>query len=195
MPVVGAIAAVGSIGLGAYSASQAAGISGQAQGQSAAVFGEQQYYAQQLQQLIANPSSVTNLPGYQFQFDQGAKAVTDQAAAMGYLGSGNLGVALTQYGQNYAQSAYQQQEQMLAQLSGLTAPSSPAQYLNAATAAQQSANSQFSSLTNAAMYYAMMGGGNNPWGSPYSTSANGPWSSTPGVPDSAGTQSTYPGGP
>lgn len=162
------IGAAVSTGMGAYEASQAAGIAGQAESESGTVFGEQQYYAQQLQQLIANPSSVTSLPGYGFQLQQGQNALVSQAAAQGYLGSGNLGTALVKYGQNYAQSAYGQQEQILAQLSGLTAPSSPTQYLGAATAAQQSAAQQWSNLTNSMMFMGMMGSGGfgaNPWGS------------------------------
>ncbi len=91
-------------------------------------FGSQRgQYQQQLQQLMANPSSVTSLPGYQFQFDQGQQALQRQMAAGGYGGtgaapgtgggSGNYGTALTQYGQGFAQNFYQQQ---LANLSGLS---------------------------------------------------------------------------
>jgi hypothetical protein len=126
---------IASAGVAAYSAYNASQAEGQAQGMSQATFGEQQSYAQQLNQLMANPSSVTSLPGYSFNFGQGADAVAREMAASGFAGSGNEAIALTQYGQNYAQSAYQQQEQMLAQLSGLTAASSPAQYQSVGLAA------------------------------------------------------------
>lgn len=47
-------------------------------------------------------------PGYQFQLQQGTKAIDENAAANGTLMSGNTGTALEQYGQNLGQSAYQQ---------------------------------------------------------------------------------------
>lgn len=46
-------------------------------------------------------------PGYQFQFDQGTKAIERQGAAKGMLGSGNTLTALTQYGQDLAQNYFQ----------------------------------------------------------------------------------------
>ena len=58
-------------------------------------------YAQQLQQLEANPSSVQNLPQYQ----AGLQAVQRSGAAQGYAGSTNMMSALAQYGGQ----AYQQQ--------------------------------------------------------------------------------------
>ena len=58
-------------------------------------------YAQQLQQLEANPSSVQNLPQYQ----AGLQAVQRSGAAQGYAGSTNMMAALAQYGGQ----AYQQQ--------------------------------------------------------------------------------------
>lgn len=47
-------------------------------------------------------------PGYQFQLQQGAQAIDANAAANGTLMTGNTGKALTDYGQNLAQGAYQQ---------------------------------------------------------------------------------------
>ncbi len=47
-------------------------------------------------------------PGYQFQLQQGTNAINENAAANGTLMSGNTGVALQNYGQNLAQTAYQQ---------------------------------------------------------------------------------------
>lgn len=76
-------------------------------------------YANQLEGLMNNPSSITKMPGYQFQFDQGEKAVDRSMAAKGFLGSGNEAAALTQYGQGFAQNFFQQQEQMLAGLAGV----------------------------------------------------------------------------
>lgn len=45
-------------------------------------------------------------PGYQFQMDQGTKAIERQGAAAGMLGSGNTLTALTNYGQGLAQNFY-----------------------------------------------------------------------------------------
>jgi hypothetical protein len=109
-------------------------------------FAEQQQYASQLQNLIANPSQVTSLPGYQFMFDQGQQAVQRASAAGGFLNSGNEGTALVQYGQGFATNALNQQEQLLASLSGLQASSSGAQNTQAATNATNSSNAQLNQL-------------------------------------------------
>lgn len=64
----------------------------------------------QLNKLIANPNSVTTLPGYQFQLQQGQDAILNGAAAGGL--TGNTLKALSQYGQglasNYYNTAYSQ---------------------------------------------------------------------------------------
>ena len=84
-------------------------------------------YQGQLANLVNNPASLVNTPGYQFQFGQGMQALGRQQAAQGYGGSGanpgtgggsgNFATAAQQYGQNFAQSNYQQQLQNLAGLS------------------------------------------------------------------------------
>ncbi len=56
---------------------------------------------------------VSNLPGYQFQLQQGTQALNRQAAANGLLNSGNTGIALQTYGQGQASSYYNQYMQML----------------------------------------------------------------------------------
>jgi len=87
--------------------------------------GQQQQYAKQLQALMANPSSVQGLPGYQ----AGLQAVQRSQAAQGYQGSGNMAAALAGYGGQ----AYQQQLANLAQLQGQSAPvSSPLSALTGA---------------------------------------------------------------
>lgn len=143
---VAAGAAVVSAGVGAYEASQAHGLAHTADYQGRTIFGEQQYYQQQLQDLIADPSSVTKLPGYQFQFDQGAQAVARSGAAKGFLDSGNMATALTQYGQGFAQNFYLSQANLLASLAGITAPSSPSQLSGAATTAQRSSADQLNNM-------------------------------------------------
>lgn len=48
-----------------------------------------------------------NSTGYQFGMDQGTQAITGGAASKGLLNSGSTGKALEQYGQNYANTQYQ----------------------------------------------------------------------------------------
>ena len=48
-----------------------------------------------------------NGTGYQFGLDQGSQAVTQNAAAKGLLNSGSTARALDTYGQNYANTQYQ----------------------------------------------------------------------------------------
>ena len=47
-------------------------------------------------------------PGYQFNLQQGTRAINQNAAANGTLMSGNTGTALEQFGQGLAQNTYQQ---------------------------------------------------------------------------------------
>lgn len=68
-------------------AQQAAGAGGQYSAQ----------YAQQLNQLMSNPNSITSMPGYQ----AGLEGVERSMAAQGYQGSGNMAAALQQYSGNF----------------------------------------------------------------------------------------------
>lgn len=158
-----AAAAVGSLALGGYEASQANSNASTQLGMESTVFGEQQGYAAQLAALMKNPSSVTSLPGYSFNFGQGADAVSREMAAGGFAGSGNEATALTQYGQGFAMNTFNQQAQLLAQLSGITAPSSPTQYGATGTGAQGQSFNQLSSVL-ASLGYLTGGNSNLPGG-------------------------------
>lgn len=59
---------------------------------------------------------ITATPGYQFQLDQGTKALERQGAAKGMLGSGNTLFGLQQYGQQLAQNSYQSYMQNLSNI-------------------------------------------------------------------------------
>lgn len=48
-----------------------------------------------------------NSTGYQFGLDQGSQAITQNASAQGLLNSGSTAKALDTYGQNYANTQYQ----------------------------------------------------------------------------------------
>lgn len=56
--------------------------------------------------LLADPSSVRSLPGYQFQLDEGTRALDHSATNNGNLFSGAAGKALQSYGQNLADTTY-----------------------------------------------------------------------------------------
>ena len=146
------ISAVVSAGASAYSTSVSSGEAGFAEGQSATVFGEQQGYEQQLQNLIQNPSSVTSTPGYQFQLQQGAQTLANQLGASGLHGSGTEAASLTAYGQNYASSALTQQETLLSQLAGITAPSSASSLNSNANQATSNSNQALTQALSALGY-------------------------------------------
>lgn len=144
-----AVAAVAGVGLTAYNTIQSHKTATTATGMAQQTFAEQQGYAQQLQQLVQNPSSVSQLPGYQFQMGQGTQAVARQMGAAGQGGSDAESMALMRYGQGLASSFYGQQTNLLASLSGLQAASSPAQNVSAASGAQQAATQQQASMFGA----------------------------------------------
>ena len=84
--------------------------------------------AGQLQNLLANPNTITSTPGYQFNLQQGMQAQQAQQAAQGRLVSGGGLLQAQQFGQQYAQSSLTQQENLLATLSGANqAPAGAAQ--------------------------------------------------------------------
>jgi hypothetical protein len=75
-------------------------------------------YAAQLQNLMSNPQSVTQTPGYQFNLAQGLQGLQAQQAAQGRLVSGGALLQGQQFGQQLASQTYNQQLQTLAGLSG-----------------------------------------------------------------------------
>lgn len=81
-------------------------------------------YAGQLQNLMNNPNSVTQTPGYQFNLAQGLQGLQAQQAAQGRLVSGGALIQGQQFGQNLASQTYNDQVKTLMALSG--ASQSPA---------------------------------------------------------------------
>lgn len=59
-----------------------------------------------VQRLLADPSSVSSLPGYQFDLSQGTQAVDNSALSRGNLFSGATGKALQSYGTSLADKTY-----------------------------------------------------------------------------------------
>jgi hypothetical protein len=152
--------AVITAGAGIYESSQASGTANKALGLAADTQGKQDYYNQQLMDMMANPGSVLNDPAFKATEAIGEQGVTRQMAAQGFKGSGNQAEALMNYGQGSATNFLQGQENMLAGLSGAGAASSPSQAINSATSAQgqqfQTINSLLASLGYGAN--TMMGG-------------------------------------
>jgi hypothetical protein len=107
-------------------AKMAGGVGALQAGQAAGQYAKQadpfaQYrsgYAAQLANLLQNPQTITTTPGYQFNLGQGLQALQAQQAAQGRLVSGGGLLQAQQFGQNYAQSNLQQQQNLLASLSG-----------------------------------------------------------------------------
>lgn len=54
------------------------------------------------QNIMANPQSITQRPGYQFRLDQGLEALDRRIGANRMLNSGNRMAGITEYAQNYA---------------------------------------------------------------------------------------------
>lgn len=98
-------------------------------------------YQQQLSQLINNPSSITSTPGYQFGLQQSQNAVEGSAAANGMVNSGNVLNALSTNAQGYAATQLNNQELLLAQLSGANvgSPGTAGQILQGQNQANQQA--------------------------------------------------------
>lgn len=142
---------------GAYEASQSASVAREGLGIAETTQSEQQYYNSMLQTLIANPGSVSSLPGFQFELDTGSKAVAAGFGPAGLAGSGNEAAALTSFGQGLAGQFYLQQTGLLASLSGVTNASSPAQGINAATSANANSTQNISNLLNTLGFYGAIG--------------------------------------
>lgn len=77
-------------------------------------------YAQQLNNLVTNPSSILSNPAYKMQYDLAMQNATRAAALGGGLGNGGAVAGIANAASTAASNAYQSQ---LAQLSNLAAPS------------------------------------------------------------------------
>lgn len=69
--------------------------------------------------LLADPSSVSKEPGYQFGLDQGQKQLDNNAAAAGNYYSGGQQKAAARYNQDYASTKFDQSLNRLTNLAGL----------------------------------------------------------------------------
>lgn len=158
--LVGALAigsAAVSAGVGIANSMSANANANRANDRAATTFTEQQGYAQQLSALMADPSSVTKLPGYDFNKQQGEQSIARGMGSQGLAGSGNEAIALDKYGSGYADSAYSTQANLLAGLSGLQTATSPDSYARTGASAQGQSFAQLSSAL-AGLGYSIGGG-------------------------------------
>ena len=128
--------------------------------------------AQQLNNLINNPSQAMAQPGYQQQLQQGIQQTNRGMAASGQLSSGQEQSALMSQGQNTFGSYYNSQLANLMQLSGASAsPAAAAQAQTQANLARSSIGQQnLQNMVSGAG--AIIGGvnqGSNNWGNATST--------------------------
>jgi len=105
-------------GTAIYGASQSSSNAAQSAALADPFASQRPQYQGQLSALMADPSSISKTPGYQFQFDQGMQALERQQAAGGAANSGQAETAAIQFGQGLAQTSFGNWESMLADLSG-----------------------------------------------------------------------------
>lgn len=155
---VGVGAVVASTGLGLKAAHDQKKLGKKALKGADAVQAKQDYYNDLLKNLLQNPASIKDDPGYEFSFGEGVKAVERSNAARGFTGSGNAAIDLLKYGEGFSSNFLKQREDLLAGLSGAGAASSPAQYLQTGIAANNSSTDILSS-TLASLGYTFGKGG------------------------------------
>lgn len=97
-------------------------------------------YAARLNELQANPSLTMSEPGYQFFRQQGEQASQRLGAKAGLNNSGNLGIALSNYNQDYALNAFNKLSDRYTGLAQANAPATTG--VNAFQSAQQTAYNQ-----------------------------------------------------
>lgn len=146
------------------------GSSGSQQAASAAdPFASQRgQYQTMLSSLINDPSSITSTPGYQFGLQQSQNAVEGSAAANGMVNSGNVLSALSTNAQGYAATQLNNQELLLAQLSGANvgSPGTAGQILQGQNQLnQQAAGTVGNSITSGINQGVNSGGFSNAWNS------------------------------
>ncbi len=153
-----AVNSIGNIFTGNQSTAQTAA------GLANPVASQQPQYQAMLSELLNNPSSVTKLPGYEFNYQQGLGALQSQEAATGNLSSGGANIAAEQYGQNYAMSAFNNYEAMLSQLGGFTSanPGAAASAYTSAMSGNTSGTGAIGSAAAALGLQNLFGGGGTP---------------------------------
>jgi hypothetical protein len=84
---------------------------------------ERPAYMMMLREMMTNPNYMMQDPSYNFRVRQGQDALERSNAARGYLGSGNMNLDLTRYGQDMGSQEYEKQFGRLSSLAGVNAGS------------------------------------------------------------------------
>lgn len=158
MAVTTAVAAVGSVAVGAKSARDQKKLGKRALRGADRVQEKQDFYNDLLMKLLQDPSTITQDPGFNFSFGKGIEAVERSNAARGLTGSGNVAVDLLRFGEEFSSRFLQQRENLLAGLSGAGAASSPAQFIGAGVQANASATDILSATLGSLGYTFGRGG-------------------------------------
>ena len=80
---------------------------------------ERKGFFNQMQNLMRDPSSISKMPGYKWGMQQGDEQINRTAAATGQRFGGAHDIALSQYGQGYAKSWYDDSVNRLAGFAGI----------------------------------------------------------------------------
>lgn len=144
------------VGIEGYNAYQSGKNASNARSLANSTAAKQDYYNNLLMNLMSNPDTFFNTQVFQSAQDQGLKAAERKMNSMGYKDSGNILSALQQQGEGFAFSALQNQEQILAGISGVNKASSPSDLLDSATGAQKQASSDSGTFISDLNYLAKM---------------------------------------
>lgn len=92
-------------------------------------------------------------PSYKFRFDQGQQALERSSASKGFFGSGNMGTALVDYGQQQGATEYANAFSRLSQLAGANvgSPAAAGQIIAGQQATQQQGQLAFGNLVGKAV--------------------------------------------
>jgi hypothetical protein len=185
----------------AYSAYDSSKTAHDARSMANTTAGKQNYYNDLLKNLMSNPDSFFNTQVFQSANNLGLQAAERKMNSMGYKDSGNILSALQQQGEGFAFGALQNQEQILAGISGVNAASSPSQLLGASTGAQTQSDQQLNKLLSDVAFMSGGASGVSGAGASYTggsvvggetTGAAGNWMGGSGMPTTGQTDTRAP---
>ncbi len=143
------------------------------------------------QSLTTDQSGLAALPGYQFQMDQGRKAIESSASAKGYLGSGRQATEIQNYAQGLAASSLKDYQATLLSIAGLGQSAYQTNAAAGTTAATTGAGIIQQNAETKANNQALAGGEWNISNRPITTQDSASQSSS--VQSSSGSSSSSPG--
>ena len=111
------------------------------------------------QDLLKDPSKITETPGYQFRLQEGLEGIGAVKGMQGKLFSGETGKKLTEYGQQYATSELDRALSREYNLANIGASAAAGQATQAGYAGQTLADIQMQRGQQTASAYGQIGGG------------------------------------